>query len=272
MQVQPFWIEVLVLPTILITILYLLTFAVKQLVFTAKSPHWPLALSPPPLYRRMKTSRKADIKGDKEARRKARVKALEQDEEDRSNQIKKERAAFKDEQPKHVAIEEQLHLNFPSATLDDSLLPGAAPRPSSVFDAPPLTPSGPMYLTGTAATHQGSVAQNIYLHGSIRSTISMTNDVPHPRDSAPQQGTAEQNIYLTGSIDKTEEVFPSTGSIDRSNNEDDLIDVAKQFVTVVRQRGGLTACVGASAIQALMASVRQEEIASKRLAANSLGG
>ena len=220
----------------------------------------------------MKTSRKADIKGDKEARRKARVKALEQDEEDRSNQIKKERAAFKDEQPKHVAIEEQLHLNFPSATLDDSLLPGAAPRPSSVFDAPPLTPSGPMYLTGTAATHQGSVAQNIYLIGSIRGTISMTNDVPHPRDSAPQQGTAEQNIYLTGSIDKTEEVFPSTGSIDRSNNEVDLIDVAKQFVTVVRQRGGLTACVGASAIQALMASVRQEEIASKRLAANSLGG
>ena len=46
MQVQPFWIEVLVLPTILITILYLLTFAVKQLVFTAKTPHWPLALSP----------------------------------------------------------------------------------------------------------------------------------------------------------------------------------------------------------------------------------
>ena len=131
----------------------------------------------------MNTSRKADIKGQEE-RRKARYKQLEEDEEVRSNLIKQQRQARKDEQPKHVAIEEQLHLNLPSATPADSLHPGAAPRPSS----------GPMYLTCKAATHQGSEAPNIYLTGSI----DMIIDGLHPRDSAPQKGTAEQNIYLTG--------------------------------------------------------------------------
>ena len=85
-----------------------------------------------------------------------------------------------------------------------------------------------------------------------------------------QQGTAEQNIYLTGSIGKAAEVFPSNALINRSN-EVDLIDVAKQFVTVVK-RGELTASVGANAIQFLLASAIQEEIASKCLSANSLGG
>ena len=201
----------------------------------------------------MNTSRKADIKGQEE-RRKARFKQLEEDEEVRSNLIKQQRQARRDEQPKHVAIEEQLYLNLPTATPADSLHPGAAPRPFSGFDASPLAPSGPMYLTCRAATHQGSQAPNIYLTGSI----DMIIDGPHPRDSAPQKGTAEQNIYLTGSND-------------RSNNEVDLIDVAKQFVTRV-QAGGLTASVGASAIQALLTSVIQEEFASKCLAADSLGG
>ena len=78
----------------------------------------------------------------------------------------------------------------------------------------------------------------------------MIIDGSHPRDSAPQKGTAEQNIYLTGSTD-------------RSSNEVDLIDFAKRFVTRV-QAGGLTASVGASAIQDLLTSVIQEEFAACR--------
>ena len=193
----------------------------------------------------MKTLRKADIKGQEE-RRKARLKALDEDEEDRSYQSRQQRHACKDKQPKHVAIEEQLHLNLPSATLDDSLHPGAAPRPSSVFGASPLTPSGPMYLTCRADTHPGSRAPNIYLSGSI----DMIIDGSHPGDSAPQKGTAEQNIYLTGSTD-------------RSSNEVDLIDFANRFVTRVKA-GGLTSCVGASAIQDLLTSVIQKEFAACR--------
>ena len=78
----------------------------------------------------------------------------------------------------------------------------------------------------------------------------MIIDGSHPRDSAPQKGTAEQNIYLTGSTD-------------RSSNEVDLIDFANRFVTRVKA-GGLTSCVGASAIQDLLTSVIQKEFAACR--------